>query len=154
MPIHLRFESTLNAPREVIWRFVTSSEGIRAEMRPYLNFSLPEGIRRLEDLDFRPGEVLYRSRMRLFGVLPIGTFHVTLLELTPNEGFIEESPMTGMRLWRHERRLVDAKTQGQTQVVDELTVVPRLGTALTRWFLRMLFEHRHRVLREKFDEGR
>lgn len=151
MPFHLRFESTLASTREQLWQWITSPEGIRSEMRPWLHLSMPEGVRSLEDLDFRPGEVLYRSQIRLFGFLPVGSFHLTLLELTPNDGFIEQSPITGMKLWRHERRLMScAEADGHVTLVDEVTVEPYFGTALVKAFVRAFFDNRHRVLRERF----
>ncbi len=150
MPHQLRFESTLRGTREEIFRAITSAEGIADEMRPYLLFSMPKGIRSLGDLDFRPGEVLYRTHIWLFGVLPIGRFDVTLLELSPNEGFVEQSPMAGMRLWRHERRLEDGASEGEVVLRDDLRFEPLFAASVTKRFVEALFRHRHQVLRRRF----
>ena len=108
MNISLHFESRLQASPEQLWRWITSVDGILREIRPLLSMSVPPGIRSLEDLEVVPRRPLFRSHMRLFGLLPLGTSQLTLLELTPGRGFIEQSPMTGMRLWRHERRILPA----------------------------------------------
>lgn len=100
MNISLHFESRLQASPEQLWRWITSVDGILREIRPLLSMSVPPGIRSLEDLEVVPRRPLFRSHMRLFGLLPLGTSQLTLLELTPGRGFIEQSPMTGMRLWR------------------------------------------------------
>ncbi len=95
MNISLHFESRLQASPEQLWRWITSVDGILREIRPLLSMSVPPGIRSLEDLEVVPRRPLFRSHMRLFGLLPLGTSQLTLLELTPGRGFIEQSPMTG-----------------------------------------------------------
>jgi len=80
-------------------------------------------------------------------VIPLGTSHLTLRELRSGEGFIEESPMTGMRLWRHERTL-EPCAQG-TRVVDQLTVEPIFAAPVVKGFLRLFFASRHRSLRRR-----
>ncbi|EQM67861.1 hypothetical protein ABS648_24990 [Pseudomonas solani] len=147
MPIELRFESTLAVSPGQAWSWITDVDRLREEMRPWLRMTVPAGIRNLEDLAFQPGEPLFTSHLWLFGCLPLGTSRLTLRELNPGVGFVEESPMTGMRLWRHERRL---EVQGNgTRVIDRLTVEPLFGAPLVRLFLRLFFANRHRVLRHR-----
>lgn len=148
MPITLRFESTLAGTPSEVWQWVASPEGIRGEMLPWLHLSMPPGVRRLEDLDIRYGEPLFASRMRFLGVLPLGTFHPTFLELSPDDGFIEESPITWMKRWRHERRL--RPSPDGVILTDELTLVPLFGAPLVRRFVEAFFAHRHRRLRRQF----
>ncbi|KAF1054134.1 MAG: hypothetical protein GAK43_01054 [Stenotrophomonas maltophilia] len=147
MPLALRFESTLRASREEAWRWITDVRCLRQEMRPLLWMSVPRGVRNLEQLTVEPGRELFTSWLWLLGVLPIGTSRLTLREITPGQGFIEESPMTGMRLWRHERRL-ESCAQG-IRVVDQLTVEPLFAGPVVSLFLRLLFASRHRVLRHR-----
>lgn len=147
MAISLRFESTLKSNPEQVWRWITDVRCLRREMRPWLWMSIPFGLRNLEDLDVQPGQPLFTSWLWLFGLLPIGISRLTLLELTPNVGFVEQSPMTGTRLWRHERRL-EVDGQG-TRVVDELTVEPLFAGALVKAFLQFFFASRHRSLRRR-----
>ncbi|MEQ9725244.1 hypothetical protein ABRP29_06340 [Pseudomonas sp. WHRI 8822A] len=145
--IELRFESRLNAPPSTVWGWVTEVHHLRAEMRPWLWMSVPHGTHNLADTQLRTGQALFTSWLWLFGVLPIGTSRLTLLELTPGVGFVEQSPMTGMRLWRHERHL-QAWGEG-THLVDRLTVRPLLATALVKGFLLLFFATRHRNLRRR-----
>src|SRR5258705_2058808 len=104
-PIELTFRSRLRASAEKVWGWVVSVEGISAEMRPFFRMTVPPGVRTITDIAWRPGQPLFRSRVFLFGVLPIGHSDLTLLELIPGRGFVEQSPMGSMRLCRHERRI-------------------------------------------------
>ena len=146
-PVSLRFESRLVAPPERVWAWITSIEGISAEMWPYLRMTIPGGVRSLADVHPEPGAPLFRSWVLLFGVLPIDYSDLTLLELDPGRGFLEQSPMGSMTLWRHERRIVPDSESGVVTLVDQLTFRPRLAKGLVRWFIRRVFTHRHRVLR-------
>ena len=147
MAISLRFESTLKSNPEQVWRWITDVRCLRREMRPWLWMSIPFGLRNLEDLDVQPGQPLFTSWLWLFGLLPIGISRLTLLELTPNVGFVEQSPLTGTRLWRHERRL-EADGKG-TKVVDQLTIDPLFAAWLVKGFVQLFFNSRHRSLRRR-----
>lgn len=150
--IHLRFESTLPAHPDAVWRWITDVRYLRQEMRPWLWMSIPHSIRNLQDVNIQPGTPLFISWLWLFGVLPLGTSELTLLTLEPGRGFVEQSPMTGMRLWRHERTL---QAQGDgTRVIDQLTVDPLLPAFVIRVFLQLFFTSRHRVLRQRAAHSR
>jgi ligand-binding SRPBCC domain-containing protein len=145
--ISLHFESRLHAPAARVWEWITSVEGIRAEMWPFFVMTAPRGIRSLNDVQFRPGVRMFRSYVFLFGILPIDYSDMTLLELTPGQGFIEQSPMGSMTLWRHERRIVACPSDpGAVLLVDQLTFRPRMAARLVGWFIRRVFIHRHEVL--------
>jgi hypothetical protein len=108
----------------------------------------PKGVRTLDEIEVRPGERMFRSTILLFGFLPIDTSDLTLLELDEGGGFLEQSPMASMELWRHERRILpDADDPGALLLVDQLTFRPRRMKQLTRWFIHRVFTHRHKVLR-------
>jgi len=146
--ISLRFESRLRAPAERVWEWITSVEGIRAEMRPFLHMTAPRGFRSLRDVKVTPGERLCRSYVLLFGVLPIDYSDMTLMELSPGHGFVEQSPTGSMRLWRHERRIEPCPSDpAAVLLVDQLTFQPRAAGRLVGWFIRRFFAHRHGVLR-------
>jgi ligand-binding SRPBCC domain-containing protein len=148
MAISLRFESTLKSSPAQVWRWITDVRCLRKEMRPWLWMSIPWGIRNLEDVELKPGQPLFTSWLWLFGLVPIGKSKLTLLEITPGVGFVEQSPMTGTRLWRHERRL-EAFGTGGTRVVDQLTVEPLFAGWAVRGFLHIFFASRHRALRAR-----
>ncbi|MBC9249631.1 hypothetical protein A9179_05020 [Pseudomonas alcaligenes] len=131
---------------------MTDVQQLRAEMRPWLWMSAPRGVRNLQDVQWLPGEALFSSWLWLFGCLPIGISRLTLLELRTGEGFVEQSPMTGMRLWRHQRDL-EATRQG-TRVIDRLTVDSWLPQVLVKAFLQLFFASRHRALRRRAGASR
>jgi len=126
-------------------------DGISRELAPILKMTAPRGVASIADLRVQPGERLFRSWMLLFGILPVDRSDLTLLTIEPGKGFLEQSPMLSMKLWRHERRL-DASGDG-TLLTDRLTFEPRLGSAVTRWFITTVFNHRHRVLRQHLGIG-
>ena len=149
-PVTLRFTSALGVSREAAWRWITSVHGISAELRPLMSMGVPRGVTSLTALAFVPGQRLFRSRIALFGLLPVDFSDLTLLELTENEGFVEQSPMGSMRLWRHERR-IGAVPGGADccTVTDLLAFEPRLARSLSTWVVKQLFTHRHAVLRRE-----
>ncbi|MCG6113580.1 MAG: hypothetical protein MEQ84_00130 [Mesorhizobium sp.] len=151
--ISLRFESKLHATREEVWEWITSIDGILAEMRPYLRMTAPKGVRSLNDLDITPGVPMFRSRVFLLGVIPFGHSDMTLIEIDPGHGFVEQSPMGSMEKWRHERWIKPTPGDADSVLlVDELTFRPRFARPVVGWFIRRLFEHRHKVLRAALDK--
>jgi ligand-binding SRPBCC domain-containing protein len=150
--ISLRFESKLHASSERVWDWITSVKGIRAEMWPIFIMTVPRGVRSLSDVRVAPGIRMFRSYVLLFGFLPIDYSDMTLLELEPGRGFVEQSPMASMKLWRHERRIVPCPSDpGAVLLVDQLTFQPRLSRRFGGWFIRRVFTHRHKVLRANLD---
>jgi len=146
--ISIRFESRLQAPTTRIWEWITSVEGISAEMWPYFRMTTPKSIRSLADVQLRPGIPMFRSYVFLFGFLPIDYSDMTLLELDKGVGFVEQSTMGSMTLWRHERHLVTYPSDPAAVIlVDQLTFQPRMAKRFVGWFIRRVFVHRHHVLR-------
>jgi len=148
MLIRLEFSSALPVSRAALWQDITAMEGINQEMRPWLTMGAPAGIRVLQDMPLTPGRPLFRSPIKLFGWLPVGHSDLTLLSLTPGEGFVEASPMTGMREWRHQRRLEDSDTG--CRLLDTLVFEPRVLPTVTSVIIRAFFGHRHRRLRRSY----
>ena len=149
--ISFRFESKLRASTERVREWITSVKGISAEMWPYFRMTVPKGIVSLNDVDIKFGVRMFRSYVFLFGVLPIDYSDMTLVELNVGEGFIEQSPMGSMELWRHERRIVPCPSDpNAVLLVDQLTFQPRMAKRLVGWFIRRVFVHRHKVLKVNF----
>lgn len=111
-----------------------------------LQMSAPKGMRDIASIPFEPGVPMFRSWIRLGGVLPIDFSDLTLVSLTPGVGFVEQSRMGSMRLWRHERTI--CPVEAGCQLTDTLTFEPRLGGRLVVAFVKMFFEHRHKMLRK------
>lgn len=146
-PIELTFESEVAASPRRAWEHVTSFEGISQETRPYLRMTTPKGIKGLGDLEVTPGRPLFRSWLFLLGIFPAGRMLLTLITIEDGEGFVEKSPMTGMRLWCHDRRIVPIESG--CIIRDRLVFEPLWGRSIMSWFVRKLFEHRHSVLRQR-----
>lgn len=149
-PVTLRFESRLAASAEEVWQWITSLEGIAAEMRPLLRMTAPAGLRSLTDVPLTLGVPLFRSYLLLFRVLPVDYSDLTLTQLEPGRGFVEQSHMGSMKQWRHVRQIRPGPDSASVMLVDELTFVPRVASTLTRWGGQAFFRHRHRVLRRHF----
>ena len=150
--IALYFESTLAALPAQVWQWITCWQGICRETMPWLRMTAPKQVRTLADLHFRPGVRRLRSFVLLFGFIPIDRSDLTLLELEPGAGFIEQSPMLSMRSWRHERRIVAHPSKpAKVLLIDRLRFEPRHSRRLVAWFIRTVFQHRHEVLRAHFN---
>ena len=145
LPIRLEFSSRLAAPTDEVWKWISSWKSISTEMWPYFRMTAPNGVTSIDDLNVVPGTPLFRSRVYLFGIIPIDYSDVTLLELDKGRGFVEQSPMGSMTLWRHERRISNG-ANGCT-LTDILTFQPRMSRRLVAWFIGRVFKHRHAVLR-------
>jgi ligand-binding SRPBCC domain-containing protein len=146
-PTILTFESRLASPPNEVWKWITSVDGISAELAPIMKMTAPASMTGLADVTVTPGKRLFRSWVLLFGVVPIDRSDLTLLSIDPGKGFVEESPMLSMKLWRHERS-ISASGDGTT-LTDKLTFEPRFARGAIAGFIRKVFEHRHRVLRAR-----
>jgi len=143
--VTLTFESRLSTTPARAWDWITSLRGISAELAPLLRMTAPKSLERLSDTTVVPGQRLFRSWVLLFGFLPVDRSDLTLVALDVGSGFVEVSPMLGMRYWRHERTL--APIAGGTVLTDRLTFEPRFVASFVAWFIATVFRHRHAVLR-------
>jgi ligand-binding SRPBCC domain-containing protein len=150
-PVEMSFKSEVMASPERVWEHVTSFRGISREMKPVLRMTVPPGVASISDLKVTPGEPLFRSWLFLLGVFPAGCMRLTLIEFEEGAGFVEQSPMTGMKLWRHERRIIPAGSG--CIVTDRLTFEPMWARAIASRCVRFLFNHRHRILRRELGEA-
>ena len=148
--INLEYQTIVSAPIEEVWEWITSLKGIRKEMMPYFKMTAPKGIKTINDLEIELGERLFRSHIYLFGFLSIGYDDMTLIEYNEGKGFIEESPMSSMELWRHQRDL-ETVEQG-TMITDQLTFKPQHAPKLINKFLKRVFLHRHKILKQELGK--
>lgn len=147
--IHFTFQTIVSAPMEEVWEWITSLKGIQKEMMPFFKMTAPLGIKTINDLKIELGKPLFRSHIYLFGFLPFGYDDMTLIEYSEGKGFIEQSPMTSMDLWRHQRTIENVEKG--TMITDQLTFKPQHASKLIGKFLWMVFRHRHKVLKKKLD---
>ncbi|WP_266160095.1 hypothetical protein [Dyella silvatica] len=148
----LRFESRLHVPAEQVWAWITSVPGISAEMWPFFRMTTPKGLLSLSDRQLTLGVPMFRSYLLLLGVLPVDYSELTLLELHEGRGFVEQSAMASMKLWRHERSIEACRFDpAAVLLIDRLTFQPRMAKRWVGWFVRQFFNHRHKVLRARLN---
>jgi hypothetical protein len=144
--------SRLDVDRERLWARITTPAGVGDELRPLLRMTVPPRLRGgLGNGGLPTGEVLGRSWILLFGLVPIDYDDITVVRLDPGRGFLERSPMLSQRFWQHERTLDDAP-DGTCVVTDRVEFEPRLPVPAA-WLapvVRTVFRHRHRRLRRRF----
>jgi hypothetical protein len=99
---------------------------------------------------FVAGQRLFRSRLLLFGIVPIDRSDLTLVELQPGRRFLERSPMATQRIWQHER-LLEPVPAG-TRITDRLQWKGRFPGASITFTLAvpLLFKWRHHRLKQIF----
>jgi len=144
--IKLKFQTLVSSPVEEVWDWIMSLNGIKKELKPYFKMTAPKGIKSVNDVKIELGKPLFRSKIYLFRFLPFGHSDLTLIKYTKGKGFIEESPMSSMELWRHQRDI--EKVESSTMITDQLTFIPRRASKLIGKFLKRVFRHRHKVLKQ------
>lgn len=147
----IKTTSYVPAPRETVWDFVTSPEGINYELMPVVRMTVPRGLRRLGAADIREGERLGRSWILALGLIPFDYDDIFIAELEPGYRFLETSRMLSMCSWRHERTLADWGTG--CKITDEVSFELRAPLArvpgsnrFVRGLVGRVFAHRHRRL--------
>ncbi|MDD3445259.1 MAG: hypothetical protein PHS60_07600 [Zavarzinia sp.] len=145
----VRVASTLAVARPVLWTRVSCFEGVNDELGPIVRMSHPPALTVLDET-LPLGRPLFRSWLRLFGILPVDYDHIGFAAITPGVGFSERSTMGSLRVWHHDRRLDDV--EGGTLVTDTLCFAPRIpGSAgIARALVAALFRHRHGRLARRF----
>ncbi len=96
------------AAPEAVWARVTTPAGINDELRPWLRMTIPPELRGKTIADLQAGRALGRSRLLLFGALPVDCDDLFLAEIGPGYRFRERSKMLSMRVWKHERVVTNA----------------------------------------------
>ena len=151
-PIVLYFESELSTSSDKIWESITSVKSIRKEIQPFFTMTAPQHIKSLGDIKLALGKPLFRSYVLLLGIIPIDYSDMTLLELEEKLGFVEQSPMKSMKLWRHERSIKPHHSKPDTVIlIDKLIFQPRRAKILVKKFIEVVFTHRHKVLKKHFN---
>ena len=147
-------ESELAAPASVVWRHATTMSEINRELSPLMRMTYPAEAagQSLSSASVPLGEPLFVSWVLLFGLIPIERMSLRIVELGPEQRFVEESRLTLLSYWRHERSVGPAGSGSGCLVRDRLTLEPRLPgvSGLIAAFVGILFRHRHRRLKRLF----
>jgi len=149
-PIEMTFTTSVSAERESVWRSVSTMPGVNDELHPLVHMTSPKEHRALPH-EVTPGQVLFRSWIMLFGVLPVDRHALALESVDVGSGLVEASSSWLQRQWCHERTLADLPVGG-CSVRDRLVIEPRLHLAqpVVALVVKLLFEHRHRRLAKRF----
>jgi hypothetical protein len=100
-----RIASSLRASAERVRTHAGTFAGVNRELWPLARMTYPAAIARLAPGAFPVGRTAFRSRILLFGLLPVEYDDFRLAELDPGVGFQEVSRLWAVREWRHRRRL-------------------------------------------------
>ncbi len=152
MRTEFEISSVVSADVNTVWRHCSSMKGVGKELWPLIRMTYPQGAESLVPEPFVPGQVLFRSRLLLFGLLPVDRSDLTLIELQPGRRFLERSPMATQKVWEHER-LLEPVAEG-TRVTDRLKWRGRFPGAAAAFGLAVpiLFKWRHGRLRRIFKK--
>jgi len=149
-PIEFEFASSLEADVHDVWRVVTTMKGVTSELHPFVHMTSGPEHQTLPT-DVAPGQVMLKSWLLLFHVLPFDRHSLALDHIEHDRGFAEESSSWLQRRWRHERPLAPNQDHG-CLIADRLVIEPRLrlGRPLVSLIVKLLFHHRHRRLKRHF----
>lgn len=152
--VELEFSSVVQAPAGRVWDDATRFGGINGELLPLMRMTAPREWADRTINDAQPGQRLFRSWLLLFGVIPVDYDDLGIAEIGPGHRFLERSQMLSATLWEHERAVTEEGAD-RSRVTDRLRFVARwrpLGPVL-RWFVPIVFTHRHRRLRRRYGSG-
>ena len=147
----LYFESKLNVTADTLWQWIISKKGINTELSPILKMTSLDRFNIKHKDQLKLGQPMTISWIMLFGIIPIDRSKITLMAIEEGKYFIEQSPMIGMKLWRHKRSITEFATKGSV-LIDELDFEPRFFKSVIIWFIKKLFENRHQQLKRIFGD--
>ena len=142
--------SLLPIPQDVILQHATSMRGVNSELMPYVRMTFPSQFERLHLNPTHTGNVIFRSWILLFGILPVD-YHALRFARVDDEGFLERSSSIIHKLWEHER-IIKAVADG-TELHDRVRFQPRIPGIgyLLQPIYEAVFKHRHAQLRHNFN---
>lgn len=146
----LRRQSALFAPPARVWAEIATLEGINRELGPWLAMTPPPDGRAFSIDDVPVDTPWFRSRILLFGRVPVDHDDLVIVELEPGRRFLERSSTRTQLVWEHERT-VDAAPGGGTILTDRVAWTPRAAPlAAAGPVFHAVFAWRHRQLRRRF----
>ncbi len=135
---------------EEVWEQVGTWSGVNMELGPLLKMEAPA---KFEELSAIPadGQSHFSLPIRLFGFIPFDMHKFAFVSFDAPHGFHERSSNLNTSEWIHKRSLRQA--DDGVEVIDECTLVPRLGFLgpLTKAVFEWIFRRRHRRLRASFS---
>lgn len=144
------YEVRLNAPPEQVWEFFSSVESLALLTPPGRRMTLIG-----DEREVRNG-ALHVARIWQFGLIPI-LWKARISQVTPPYGFTDQAERSPFKFWRHRHDIipVDGGTLVRDTVAYQLpfgTIGKGLNRLVVSKDLDRLFEHRKRVLVDRFGE--
>lgn len=150
-PVEVVRSSIVTAPREQVWAWVVTADGVAHEFGPLLTMRFPAALAGRSIADVPLGRPLGRAWILVGGLVPVEFDDLVIDGLEAPRYFQERSALGSCRVWEHRREL-EQLPDGTTRVTDTLRAEPRalLPAAVVRVMVGALFSHRHRRLARTF----
>jgi ligand-binding SRPBCC domain-containing protein len=150
MPSSFKVSSRLAATPAAVWAFVSTFDGVNAELAPWFRMTAPGKWRTIDPEHVPLRKPLFRSWILLGGLLPVDYDYLAFDWIDPPYGFGERSSMLSIRVWSHTRRI--RPLPGGCEITDQCAFKARLRPIQPPLaaILRALFRHRHGHLRKRF----
>ncbi|MBG07926.1 MAG: hypothetical protein CME68_04160 [Halobacteriovoraceae bacterium] len=153
--IKLSFESQLNVDKNVLIEQAFSMPGVNFELSPWIKLTYPKGAGAdpLKENIKAPGRFLFKSWFLVLGLIPIDYYSFYFISLCQEGHFHESSSSLTYKKWYHIRDI--SSSEEGSFVKDDLEITPRLPvlSPLIRFLVRLVFLHRHNVLRKKYNKS-
>ncbi len=146
-----KITSTLNAPKSVVWDYVTQMKNVNTELMPLVYMTYPKSRAAIADNTVPLAQTLFKSIVLLFGFIPVDVHCLRFERIDYGTAFYENSVTATHRYWKHTRTL--SETNGITTLTDELHFLPRLKPMgyLLLPFIKKVFKNRHSKLNQQFN---
>ncbi len=149
-----RISTTLNCTAEQLWDEISRPASLHFVSAPLLHFAplVPGAL----DSEWEVGKP-YPLRLSLFGFLPVGKHHITVVNIDRAANLIESQERGALaRVWNHTIRFRPLEN-GKLHYTDEIEIQAGLLTGLIWAFANLFYRHRQRrwkvLLRRKIDQG-
>lgn len=153
----IRHKTRVPVNADIVWQFVTTLEGINAELRPLMSMTTPPHWPDTSLAQVKVPIHLGKSWIFAGGLLLVDYDDLSIVELDERR-FKEESTMLSASSWTHER-IVHEHSPTSSTIEDIVTVTPRkfisatrLGIRVHRFIITTVFGHRHRRIAKLYGQ--
>ena len=123
---------------------------VNTELRPLARMTFPAEWASRPILDWPENQLLFRSWILLFGLLPVDRHAIRFQATMPGRGFEENSRSIVNRRWCHRRKISPGQNGCRVEdIVEYESRLPLLGYLLKPLY-QWVFRQRHRNLRARY----
>ncbi len=151
-PIKLYFSSSLSTTKEELWNSICSFKALNNELAPVLKMTNPKNYHNIRLENFPMKAYAFISIILLFRFIPIDRYHVRLMRVIPNYGFIEISKSIFTSKWIHIRKI--SESENLCTIKDKLVVTPKniLFKPFIWLLIKYIFYTRHKNLKKEYEQ--